>query len=351
MAYGRWPPAVVPSAGGELATVTVALDSWGLVARPTPYESTIDLTSNSCMLDSRVISVVALVDAAPDPEKSFVAFHQALDEAVASDRFSFDITTVDQSGLVSEAASGVAYFAKVVHDETGDEELCEVFYDAANTLLHQGICTHPVNMQTGSFSFDLVDSAQLTVGAAQFSVERCPADYYFDDDKPTGDKCELCVKKVTCEAGSKVSDWLRDPGLWRTDDNSKQLEVCPFDDGCRSEGSGSGNELCSVAYTGVLCAVCATMDNGGDAKDDYYASGDQCKKCKGDSAGIVTTFFLFLLLAVPVLAIPGCAKRAILKDSYDKLAALRTRFFAELWGVAKSKVVFSAYQIIASTSR
>jgi len=178
-------------------------------------------------------------------------------------------------------------------------------------------------------------------------VGRCPADYYFDDDS---ESCVLCGNKVTCDGGSKskVSDWVLDPGHWRTDDDSKQLELCPLDSACQGGGEGSGDKLCSVGYTGVVCAVCATVDNG--AEHDYYQSGGQCKKCGDDSAGVITTFFLFLLLAVAALAILGCAGRSVLKDSYDKLAALRTRFFAELWDVAKFKVVFSAYQIIASTS-
>ena len=325
--------------GSELTTATVTLATWGLVARPAPYKLKLKLTSNSYINDSRIISVEAFVSAYPDPKNSFVTFQTPPNETVASGALSFDITTVDAAGLVSEDASNLAYFARVVHDGTHDQELCEVSYDAASTHKHQGTCQLP-GLRTGTFSFQVWDNAGAAIGAEKVAVERCPKQYYLD-----GYSCEPCAEHVSCAAGSSLSDWLLDKGYWRVGDESTKLYKCRFGvASCPGTANSSCLDAqwpgCKCGYAGALCAVCAPH---------YYASlaGSRCENCsnrKGLFRAVAWRVSLFVVVLVGVVIVLTQRKR-IANSAHYRTA----RYFYRLLRV-KVRIIFFAVQTLSEFS-
>ena len=116
----------------------------------------------------------------------------------------------------------------------------------------------------------------------------CKADYYAPDSRVLS--CVACPPNAVCAAGSLATTILPEPGYWYAVGSGEgagvgKMVACLNDACCGAEGC-DGGRVCSVGFTGKLCAECEA---------GYGQAGNDCTACP-DSFDVN-----FILLALLVL--------------------------------------------------
>ena len=275
----------------EAIELVLSLNSSSLQARAAVYSTTFSLNTTSPTPtphpQTQFMTFVGLVtvSATPNAEQSTVALLNT-SGIVASSHIRFQVTPVDETGLVILDGSDIAYNAKLRYsvDSVDSETLCIVAYEAMDAR-HLGECELP-SLTIGTFTLVVFDAAGVVVGrdsnrfivslcpptystlggddkcacepgsydsgfvcapclAGFYSTERgatecdacpvretsdqsrtmceCEEDYYSENDE-----CITCSEQVTCGQGSTVADWRLKPGVWRSGPDSTDLRTCRF---------------------------------------------------------------------------------------------------------------------------
>ena len=397
--HGELPP-------GSTQEIILSVFPYSLQARAAHYTTRFSLNSTSPTPTPQPLSqatpIIAqvFVSATPDAQHSNVTLRN-VSSVTASGTIGFSVLPVDNTGLIIRDASQIAYTAKLRVLSTLATLACGVFYDVASDS-HEGECSLPA-LRAGEFAVDVYDYKLTLVGASAplFDVTKCPSTYDLDPEdlmckcdagmRDTGFECVQCEKGtyntvagmgvcyecpattttnadrtgcsvcvagyymrddvcVSCPSaltdcsteGSTLESMRLRPGYWRADSGSIIIDACQFGKAaCPGDLVPCPNRtdswlLCACGYTGPLCAVCAK---------GYYtaAAGDVCEDCakRKQHIPIITVATVFFMLAGTGL----CS--TYVQQHY---ARVYRRLTDSIWDVAKFKVVFSSYQIIASVS-
>ena len=339
--------------GCGLATVEVSLATWNLTAQASAYQLQLELQTNSYLDESRTILIDAFISANPVAASSSVEITNAA-QLVAGDSVQFVVTPVDEAGVVVADGAYLAYFATLTHKPSSTIVACRVGYDSV-TKRQQSTCEIPdlvcndvennmgeceMSPPIGEFTVEVKDAISEIIGATghSFVVEFCPASYY-----QSNTKCVQCPDHVTCEAGSKISDWQLDPGYWRTSDESDDVHQCRFDEiSCPGTNLSSGPDpYCDAAYIGPLCSQCA---------DRYFMSWEGKGVCHECAAGQSHTPTIVLIAVVIVLgaliayAFGKCCRR---KPDAEAPSSVLFSKAEHLYALAKVKMftIFLALQV------
>ncbi|TNV87899.1 hypothetical protein FGO68_gene396 [Halteria grandinella] len=112
--------------------------------------------------------------------------------------------------------------------------------------------------------------------------------------------CHKCFNNAQCEGGNNV---LVEKGYWRADDKSTIVFKCPYSQACL----GGVESKCAVGYSGLVCNICSTDENG----DIYGREGQSmCKKCPPFASQI----FQFLAVIVGLLLYTAYLLNSVLSN-------------------------------------
>ena len=194
----------------EAIELVLSLNSSSLQARAAVYSTTFSLNTTSPTPtphpQTQFMTFVGLVtvSATPNAEQSTVALLNT-SGIVASSHIRFQVTPVDETGLVILDGSDIAYNAKLRYsvDSVDSETLCIVAYEAMDAR-HLGECELP-SLTIGTFTLVVFDAAGAEVGrdSNRFAVSLCPPTY---STLGGDDKC-------ACEPGSYDSGFVCAPCL------------------------------------------------------------------------------------------------------------------------------------------
>ena len=207
-----------------LETVDISLDTWDLPARADAYVLELELHTNSLQDSIRNVYMRGFVSAELDMNQTFVTLDNS-EAVVASGEVSFQITSIDYAGLVSQDASLDVYSASLHRKTSDDKTTCRVSF-VSETGRHGGTCSLP-ELQSGDFDLSVENSIGVSVRQLTVSVTACPASYFFDDsprDEEAPQACVRCPEGAFCKHGGVALSTMEiRPKWWRVDKESSQV--------------------------------------------------------------------------------------------------------------------------------
>ena len=350
------------------------------------------------------IAMSAVISATPSADQSMISLPGNASALLASGQLVFSISPFDSTGLRILDAPDTPYQARLLNSEgDGRHTPCSV------SNFH-GECDLPA-LRAGGFALEVLGSDGSPVGGGSgrfnFTVAQCPATYFLDDEDAmckcaagsydTGFECEtcasgeyaekhgasecrecafpttsnanhtectdceatyyrdaksggclLCPTQVECARGSAITDWVLEPGVWRSTTRSTELYECRFgdvscpgvnasDDDCSASGFGDWPH-CACGYEGPTCSVCA---------HGYFQDfgGDSCADCGSGDAHTPS-----IVVGALVLLFFGAVGLLLRKSNFKKFACyIQLKKILKL-GRTKLSILFFLCQVISTFS-